>query len=354
MENNSAYYIELITRYLSNETTVDEAEILAEWLTRDPENLKQFNEFQKSWEIIEKARMEQLDVDAAWAKLERKIRGLQGSPAEIQRPAHVMNERGRVFRNRFVNRMRPVHYQRVLKMAAVIILLAIPAFLLFRYFIPAESKTLNAASGIIESQLPDGTSVTLNTGSLLEYPARFGASKRDVMLAGEAWFEVAHDKSKPFIISNGKVRIEVLGTSFYVNTKTAGGNTEVILSSGRVAIYYKDRPSVQVMLTPGEKAEILTGEEKISKSSNDDENFLSWKTKRFVFTDDPMSEIVQTLNKVYHIKITLANATISGCRVTATFDNQSLGSILNVLKSTLNLTIQNNGSEIEISGDGCR
>ena len=355
MENNSTCFIDLITRHFSNETTGSENEILAEWLKSDTENLKLFKEYQKTWEIFEKARIEeQMDLDAEWEKLEGKILEIKEIPVFNQQPVPAIRQHGKSMRYRFINRPLPIHYQRIIKMAAVIILIAIPTFLFLIYLMHPESKKLNASTGIIESKLPDGTSVTLNTGSLLEYPSRFSGSKRDVILAGEAWFEVAHDKTKPFIISNGKVRIEVLGTSFYVNTKNSTGNMEVILSSGKVAIYYDDQPSVQVQLEPGEKAEIMNEKEKISKSSNDDDNFLSWKTKIFVFNDDPMGKIIQALNKVYHSNIKFSKSEISNCRITATFDNQSLESILNVLKSTVNLTIIKNGSEIEISGDGCR
>ncbi len=354
MENNSTRFIDLITRHFSNETTGSENEILAEWLKSDTENLKLFKEYQKTWEIFEKARIEeQMDLDAEWEKLEGKILEIKEIPVFNQQPVPAIRQQVKSIRYRFINRPLPIYYQRVIKIAAVIILIAIPTFLFLLYLMQPESKKLNASTGIIESRLPDGTSVTLNTGSLLEYPSRFSGSKRDIILAGEAWFEVAHDKTKPFIISNGKVRIEVLGTSFYVNTKNTTGNIDVILSNGKIALYYNDRPSVQVLLTPGEKAEILKEQEKISKSSNDNENFLSWKTKIFVFNDDPMSEIIQALNKVYHANIKLTNNNISNCRITATFDNQSLESILNVLKSTVNLTISYKGSEIEISGDGC-
>lgn len=336
MENNSEYYIDLITRYFSNEAKSSENEILAQWLKSDPENLKLFREYQKTFEFIGKARIEQMDVDAEWKKLAERI-----------------SHSGKITRPRFTNRIIRIQYQRVIKMAAVILVIAVPTFLFLRYLIQPELKKLNASTGILESNLPDGTSVTLNTGSVLEYPSRFSGFKRDVLFKGEAWFEVAHDKAKPFVISNGKVRIEVLGTSFYVNTQNTTGEIEVILSNGKVALYYNDRPSVRVLLSPGEKAEIMTDQESISKSSNDDENFLSWKTKIFVFNDDPLSEIVRDLHKVYHANLKLSN-NISGCRITATFHNQSLESILNILKSTVNLTIRNKGSEIEISGEGCK
>ena len=210
MEHNSTYFIDLITRYFTNETNGSENEILAEWLKSDTENLKLFKEHQKTWEIFEKARIEQMDVDAAWAKLEGKIQNLEEPPGFHQQSVPDIRQHGKSFRHLFINRTLHLHYQRVIKIAAVIILIVIPTFLFLRYLIQPESKKLEASAGIIESKLPDGTSVTLNTGSLLEYPSRFGGSKRDIILAGEAWFEVAHDKTKPFIISNGKVRIEVL------------------------------------------------------------------------------------------------------------------------------------------------
>jgi ferric-dicitrate binding protein FerR (iron transport regulator) len=353
MEDNSTYYIDLITRYFSNETTGNENEILAGWLKTDPENLKLFREYQKTWEIFAKAKIDQIDVEEAWGKLDEKISELKGSPDLILQRTIETRVHGKNFRHIFVNRTLHLHYQRALKIAAVFVLILVPSFLFIRYLLQPESRQLNASTGIIESRLPDGTSVTLNTGSLLEYPSRFSGSKREVILTGEAWFEVAHDRTKPFIISNGKVRIEVLGTSFYVNTINPGDNIEVILSSGKVAIYYNDRPSEQALLAPGDKAEVMKDQEMISKSSNDNENFLSWKTKIFVFNDDPLSDIVRDLNKVYHANLKITNHSAASCRITATFNNQSLESILNVLKSTVNITIRNNGTEIEISGNGC-
>jgi transmembrane sensor len=294
-----------------------------------------------------------VDLENSWGKLQAMISLSEESPIVHLQPVSANGGPGKNFRRPFVNRTVHMRFRSTLKIAAFFILILIPCLLFLRYILQPEPKKLNASSGILESKLPDGTSVTLNTGSLLEYPSRFNGSKRDVMLTGEAWFEVTHDKTKPFIISNGKIRIEVLGTSFYVNTQNPSGNIEVILSNGKVAIYYNDKPSEQVLLSPGEKADARNDQENISKSSNDDENYLSWKTKIFVFNDVPMSKIVRDLNKVYHSSIQITNQNISNCRITATFDNQSLESILNVLKSTINITIKNRGTQIEISGNGC-
>ena len=157
-----------------------------------------------------------------------------------------------------------------------------------------------------------------------------------------------------FIITCGKIRVEAVGTSFYVNTSDKAGNIEVILGTGKVAVYYEDQPFTKVILTPGEKALIREEDQHISKSVNNDPNFLAWKTRKFIFSNDPMKVIIPALNKVYDADIILANPAISECRVTATFDNQSLQSILKVLKSTLDLKINETDSIIQISGDGCK
>jgi ferric-dicitrate binding protein FerR (iron transport regulator) len=174
-----------------------------------------------------------------------------------------------------------------------------------------------------------------------------------VTLQGEAWFEVAHDKSKPFIVAAENVRIRVVGTSFFVNAKTGNDAKEVILASGIVQVYYDDKPEKSAMLLPGDKAELITGGYEIVKTTNRDVNYLAWKTKRLVFTNTPMNEVVALLTRVYNTNVRLSGAGLSDCTITATFDNQSLESVLNVLKATLDLQVRNSGAGIELSGHGC-
>jgi len=164
---------------------------------------------------------------------------------------------------------------------------------------------------------------------------------------------VAHDKTKPFIIAVGNVRIRVVGTSFFVNTKTWDDTKEIILSSGVVRVYYDERPEKTAVLLPGDKAELITDGYAITKTTNEDVNFLSWKTKHIVFNNTPLNEAVALLTNVYHTNIRLAEDNLSNCRITTTFDRQSLESVLNVLKATLDLQVRNTGAGIELSGHGC-
>ena len=142
------------------------------------------------------------------------------------------------------------------------------------------------------------------------------------------------------------------GTSFYINTHTLNGDFELVLTSGTVELYFENQAGRERVLNPGEKA-IIHGDE-IIISPNTDANYMAWKTRKITFNNEPLNSVAATLSKVYQADIRLGNASLARCRLTATFDNQSLESVLNVLKATLDVDVRNSGSLVEISGKGCR
>ncbi|NTW32775.1 MAG: DUF4974 domain-containing protein [Bacteroidetes bacterium] len=344
MEDKSTYYVDLIIRYFEGELSSDEMLLLSDWLKSNPENQKLFKEYKQTFCAVDNAKIDNINIDDEWNKLSLKIK-TANVPEKEETEIFVLKKQERPIRNLYLS---------ILKVAAVIMVLAVSSFLLYHNLKKPESIQLLAQSKTIESKLPDGTSVTLNKGASITYPEKFEKSKRTVTLKGEAFFNVTPDKSKPFIVAAGDIFVEVLGTSFYVNTNSENANVEVILISGKVATYSKYKPSDRILLEPGEKAEFSKTEQKISKSSDYDENYIAWKTKKLVFFDNPLNEIILTLNKVYHSNIKLENENIADCRITATFDNQPLDAVLNVLQATIDLKIKKTGSLIEISGNGCK
>ena len=333
METNPTYPIDLITLYLAGEAGGDDLVFLEAWLKADPGNRKIFEDYRRSWLEMEKVRMDSfLDTGKAWNELQEKI-----FPKEVQEAGKIV----------------PVSFRKVLRFAALLLLLVIPSVFLIRYFAHPVQNQMDASLSIKEGKLPDGTSVTLNKGTTLEYPASFKGNKRNVRLKGEAYFEVKHDDTKPFIITSQNVKVEVLGTSFYVNTTAANNSMEVILNSGSVAIYFDDHKEKGLFLSPGEKAEINPGEERMNKDVNTNPNYMSWMTQRFIYNNDPLAKIVADLNKVYHTNLYITTPAISNCLVTVTFDHQTVESILHVLQATLDLTIIKDGTRTDISGNKC-
>ncbi len=344
MNDNSTYYIDLITRYFSGEIAEEELRSLSAWLKADIQNQDIFRQYQETWHLIEKQRSNTLiDINHEWEALQSKKEASSAVPDNRVKiiPLHGNNNIKTTF-------------QKIWKVAATVTILLVSSFLLYLYLSKPGNIILTAQNTNLEQVLPDGSVVTLHAGSQIIYPEKFSSSSRHVELKGEAYFKVAHDKTKPFFVASGDARIEVLGTQFNVNTHNLSGNLEVVLTSGKVSVYYKGKPGDNVLLNPGEKAELFSDKQQILKTANADPNYISWKTHMLVFDNESLSQVVNTLQNVYQARIQIVDTQLSGCRVTASFNKQSLQSVLQVLKETLELEVKQNGNTITITGKSCR
>jgi transmembrane sensor len=345
MENNQEYYINLITRYLAGELAPVEIQELFDWVELYPENLTIFINYCKIWNEIEKEKIGKIiNVDDEWVNFNLKIKHIKSE----------QDNKSKLIRSNFNNVNNRKTYLSFARIAAMLIFVVIASVIIYLFSVSNKDKTLVAKDRFIEYALPDESYITLNSGSELIYPEKFGKHERKVKFKGEAYFNVKHNTKKPFTISADNVRIQVLGTSFYINTNISGGNMEVILTTGRLAVFYKNKPNDPIFLSPGEKAMINKKTCIIKKTINNDLNYMAWRNKKIVFFNNTMSEIISTLNRVYNSNIIIADNKICNCRLTATFDNQTLESVLNVIKKTLDINIIQTETSIELSGNGCR
>jgi len=201
--------------------------------------------------------------------------------------------------------------------------------------------------------LPDSTHVNLNVHSKIKYPRKFGKKNRLIQFEGEAFFEVKHDKLRPFNIHAGEVGIEVLGTSFDLRAYKGQSSIEVVVNTGKVSMGSWSDETKHIVLEPGNKGTYLSSKATFLKTINTDLNFLAWKTGKLVFVDEELEHIVEVINQTYHCNIVIKSSGLEKCRLTTTFDQMSLDSVINVLKSTLNLEISRKGDTIIISGETC-
>lgn len=331
MDKPVTYYETLISKYLSGEADHKEVAELMAWIESDAENKELFSSFRNSWALTEAYYVESnTDIDQEWSAIAEHI-GISEVPVS--------------------RKLRPQNRRNFLRVAAILLLLIIPSITYFLFFMNTGSELLFAENQVLESTLPDGTQIALNAGSSLYYPAKFKGKERRVTLEGEAYFDVSHNKKKAFIIDAKELQIKVLGTSFYVNTNSSDNAMEVVLMSGSVQLTYKGK---EMLLEPGDKAVILEDFDEIVRQEHHDPNLLAWKTRKFKFNDTPFSDIVDILEKVYQKDIVVLNPDILNCRITATFDGQSLEAVLLVLQSTIDIAVKPNGTTIEISGEGCQ
>jgi ferric-dicitrate binding protein FerR (iron transport regulator) len=196
--------------------------------------------------------------------------------------------------------------------------------------------------------LSDGSHIVLNTGSEVKYPEKFGSDRREVYFWGEAFFEIASDPTRPFVIETGDARIKVLGTSFNVKAYPATGVTEVVVNTGTVLFYYVDNDNNilgQVILHKGDKGIYNRATHKLARMVNKDLNVISWKTNVLVFNETSLGEVMEVVGKKYGVNFHMESSELSRLKLTATFDNESLDSVLEVLSLVHKLQFTHNGKD---------
>ncbi len=345
MNDNATYYTDLITRYFSGEITEQELRLLSDWMKSDSQNEALFREYLKTWNLIEEQKIHaSVNTEQEWIALQAKM-DVSASANETAPKVIPLTKN---------NGNRNFSFRSVWKVAATVTVLIASTFILYFYFSKPENIIVTAQGKNTEVVLPDGSEVSLHAGSQLTYPESFASNSRKVNLKGEAYFKVAHDNTKAFIVASGDARVEVLGTQFNVNTNSSANSMEVVLTSGKVSVYYKAKPQENVILMPGEKAELIADQKRIQKSANTDQNYMAWKTRVLVFDNETLGQVINTLQNVYQTPIELSDTGLLDCRVTASFNEQSLQSVLQVIKETLDLQIVQKGNALEISGKGCR
>jgi ferric-dicitrate binding protein FerR (iron transport regulator) len=197
-----------------------------------------------------------------------------------------------------------------------------------------------------EVSLPDGSKVFLNRNSELSYYKKQEKSSRNVILKGEAFFEIKRDLSKPFIIDAGKASVTVLGTSFSVLTNNSKNAVEVFVKTGSVML--SDSSGNQnLVLEPGY---IGTMDSKSSaKEVNKNPNYLSWNTDLFVYEKQTLDVVFSDLKKVYNIDVIADNPEILNNPLTATYEKEPEETIIRLLCSTFTLSYKKDGAVYHLS-----
>jgi ferric-dicitrate binding protein FerR (iron transport regulator) len=177
--------------------------------------------------------------------------------------------------------------------------------------------------------LADGTKVYLNTVSSIKYPTRFNGDQRVVELEGEAYFEVAKNKDKPFIVKSENQSIEVLGTHFNVHAYNNESVVKTTLLEGSVAITYKNQKAV---LKPGQQSNVADNSTKIVIRKVDTQSAVAWKNGRFKFDNADLKSVMKQLERWYGIKVEY-RGDVSDVRFNGgTFMNKNLSEVLKVLE----------------------
>lgn len=181
---------------------------------------------------------------------------------------------------------------------------------------------------VVSLVLQDGSKVWLNSESSLRYPVAFTGAERKVEITGEAYFEVAKDPAKKFIVTGQGVQTEVLGTHFNINTYTDEEQVRVTLIEGSVRVA---NGAGNVKLKPGEQAAI-THDSRFSIAEVDTDRIIAWTTGSFYFDEEDLSTVMRQLARWYDVDVSFSGI-MPQDHYSGIFSRQlTLSKVLTVLK----------------------
>ncbi|KAJ1604389.1 hypothetical protein OJ253_3713 [Cryptosporidium canis] len=183
-------------------------------------------------------------------------------------------------------------------------------------------------SKVIDMQLSDGSHVWLNSGSSITYPVVFVGRERKITVDGEAYFEVAHNASKPFIVTKGETSVQVLGTHFNVNAYSDESDIKITLLEGSVRV---NNGSANKLLKPGQQAQVDAGTVTVKKDA-DIEKAVAWKDGLFNFRNDRLRNIMPQIARWYDVDVIYENSDVQNIIITGEIERTAnLSEVLKIL-----------------------
>ena len=209
---------------------------------------------------------------------------------------------------------------------------------------PVYSEVYAPKGSRIKMGLPDGTEVWLNHGSRLRYPQSFGKGTRKVFLRGEAYFDVRENQQKDFVVNASDMNVHVTGTQFNVMAYSDAGKVAVSLDEGSVELYKEKRNQkgeVKICnMNPGEHAIYNKQSNKMEITTGRNDIYSAWRDGKMIFRNDDLEEIVKRLERWYNVEIILEDQQVANFTFTATFSDETLPQILDLLSKAAPLEYQ--------------
>ncbi|HMH22543.1 MAG TPA: FecR family protein [Puia sp.] len=341
---------DILQKYLDGKCTPAEEKIILEW----------YETFIMASEITLSADEKQLLEQKIWANIRSGSPDLTGDRQTLVRP----------------------FTRRWLRVAAAACLLTALAGGYWYFHKPAEpgirafsrisipegyTVSYNHDNIVQDVALSDGSRVELQPQSALYYPANFTGVTRNVYLTGNAFFRIAHDTARHFIVHTDEgLLAEVLGTSFYVLHDKITNKVEVAVVTGKVSVY-EEKGKEAVKIAPESGRIILTPNQKVSYKPLNNQFITSLVEEprpiqpppggrpelSFVFEETPLSEVLKSFETTYGITIQTENDKLDNCHFTGDISRQNLYDKLDIICKSTQSSYEVKGTVIYMRGKGC-
>lgn len=198
--------------------------------------------------------------------------------------------------------------------------------------------------------LADGTHVWLNAETELTYPTNFNGDQRKVKLKGEAFFDVAKDAQKPFIVELESMDIKVLGTSFNISNYEEDKTECVTLVSGSVEVNVAQKGTYQI--TPSEQLSLSEFHQTVNIEKVDTELFTSWKDNKYIFKNARLDDILKKLHRWYDFSVAYEDALMGEKRFSIIIDREDdLSKVLEIISYTSNIKLEYKDKRINVRSE---
>ena len=301
-----------IIQFLSGRIDRDKLLELNKDLKNNSVMQQQIDDYSKLWDkSTELKQFDEIDVDGDWKSV-RKRMGFAQKSKKIPLRSYL------------------------LRISAILIFAFGLAYFLNVILkqVPGNNRTdyyqVTAMEQMKDVNLPDGSIVTLNANASLFYNNAFGTENRDLILEGEAFFDVKRNESIPFRVFVANSTVEVLGTSF--NIKNQKNEVQLSVVSGHVAFFETSNKNNRVELVKNEMIQYHTKKQVFESKSMFNPNVIAWKSKKLKFDDAPMEEVFGSVAGYFNLELVIETNDSFTESFTATFNDQPLEEIIEIIK----------------------
>ncbi len=326
----------LLERYITGETSPGETARARAWIEASPERIAEVDAYRRILNEAAAITPAGFDVDALWARLDRRTADSRAKGATTQPPK------------------RPAPFLRYAgTTAALVVTLGLGALVGHSVDLAGRSSATRAyitGAGQRETiMLPDGTHVTLAPASTLRVLRRYGRATRDVALEGEAYFSVVHDPAHPFVVRTRNASTTDLGTNFDVRAYLGDSAVRVAVVEGSVSVRGNDRSrSGAVVLRAGDLVTVPASAGLQLTHGADVTSITAWSQGHLVFTDAPLRDVLPELSRWFDIEISAPDPQLASATLTASFRDEPVGDVLATLAGALGVQYERAGRTVTL------
>ena len=317
MEENLKYS-RLIIKFLQEEISGHELEILMLWLKEDPENRHLFDRSNMLWQET-RYKIDDSEIEIAWNHLSEKTGIGQNKKSSV-----VVLKKG--------------NFRMILAAASIAFILTMGGLsLLYKDW--QLKKQISQASTMVRTgegekasvYLSDSTQVFLNSGTIIRYGSHYNIKERFIRLKGEAYFNVRTNPDMPFVVNLGKINVSATGTRFNVFSYDNDNRIEMTLEEGKIHVLIDGKEPIE--LSSGQQVVYFTKTDTAVIREVPTEIYTSWKENKLRLIDTPLEEALRKIARRYNVTFEIRNRDLLDLKYTATFIDESIEEVMQMLKT---------------------